>query len=80
MRMGDNSSGAAPHIFGLELAVPRWEAGLTILTLSSMIVVTLVGNILVIISVFKHTPLNILSNYYVVSLAVADLMVWPRVL
>ena len=40
-----------------------------------MIFVTVVGNILVILSVLKHTPLKILSNYFVVSLAVADLTV-----
>ena len=51
------------------------EAVITILTLGTMIVVTLVGNILVILSVLNHTPLKILSNYFVVSLAVADLMV-----
>ena len=40
-----------------------------------MIVITVVGNILVILSVLNHAPLKILSNYFVVSLAVADLTV-----
>jgi len=70
----------APTLFGLQLAVPRWEAVITILTLGIMIIVTLVGNILVIISVVNHTPLKVLSNYFVVSLAIADLMVAVAVL
>ena len=48
---------------------------LTILILGCLITVTVVGNILVILSVLTHNPLKILSNYYVVSLAVADLTV-----
>ena len=48
---------------------------LTILVLSCLVTVTVVGNILVILSVLTHNPLKILSNYYVVSLAVADLTV-----
>ena len=51
------------------------EAIVTILILVCVIVITVVGNILVILSVLTHTPLKILSNYYVVSLAVADLTV-----
>ena len=51
------------------------EAVLTILVLGCLITVTVVGNILVILSVLTHNPLKILSNYYVVSLAVADLTV-----
>ena len=51
------------------------EAILTILFLTCLIIITVIGNILVILSVLQHTPLKILSNYYVVSLAVADLTV-----
>ena len=54
------------------------EAILTILMLSLTILVTIVGNILVILSVLNHAPLKILSNYFVMSLAVADLTVSPK--
>ena len=36
---------------------------------------TIVGNILVIISVFTHAPLRITPNFFIVSLAAADLTV-----
>ena len=51
------------------------SAVLTILLLSCLIITTIIGNILVILSVLNHAPLKILSNYFVVSLAVADLTV-----
>jgi len=69
-----------PEILGIPIAVPKWEAFITIMTLSLMIFITVVGNILVILSVLNHTPLKILSNYFVVSLAVADLTVAITVL
>ncbi|KAI0223750.1 Tyramine receptor 1, partial [Lamellibrachia satsuma] len=36
---------------------------------------TIVGNILVILSVFTYKPLHCVSNYFIISLAVADLTV-----
>ena len=51
------------------------EAILTCLTLSIIIIITILGNILVILSVIKYPPLNVVSNYFIVSLALADLMV-----
>ncbi|EDV97906.1 tyramine/octopamine receptor [Drosophila grimshawi] len=60
---------------GLQLAVPEWEALLTALVLSIIIVLTIIGNILVILSVFTYKPLRIVQNFFIVSLAVADLMV-----
>ena len=62
-------------LFGMELAMPEWEALLTIISLILIIIITVIGNILVIISVFTHTPLKITPNYFIVSLAMADLTV-----
>lgn len=60
---------------GFETAVPEWEALLTVIVLSLIIIITIVGNILVILSVFTHKPLRIVQNFFIVSLAVADLTV-----
>jgi 5-hydroxytryptamine receptor 1 len=60
---------------GVALAVPEWEAAVTAFTLTSIILLTVVGNILVILSVFTHKPLRIVQNFFIVSLAVADLTV-----
>lgn len=64
-----------PSYFGYDLAVPDWEAILTAIILSVIIVTTIVGNILVILSVFTYKPLRIVQNFFIVSLAVADLTV-----
>jgi len=60
---------------GITLAVSELEAATTALVLIVVILVTLVGNILVILSVFKYKPLRIAQNFFLVSLAVADLTV-----
>lgn len=60
---------------GFESAVPEWEALLIICTLSLIIILTIIGNVLVILSVFTHKPLRIVQNFFIVSLAVADLTV-----
>ena len=60
--------------------MPEWEALVTITFLSIVILITIVGNILVIISVLTYAPLKITPNYFIVSLAVADLMVSSCVL
>lgn len=62
-------------IFGVFLAVPEWEAIITAIVLSMIIMLTVVGNILVILSVFTYKPLRIVQNFFIVSLAVADLTV-----
>lgn len=61
-------------IFGFT-DVPEWEAILTIVTLTLIILVTIIGNVLVILSVFTYKPLRIVQNFFIVSLAVADLTV-----
>ena len=73
--------GATEEVFynitssGIRFAVPAWEAIATILTLGLIIILTVIGNILVILSVFTHKPLRIVQNFFIVSLAVADLTV-----
>lgn len=62
-------------VFGFALAMPQWEAIGTAVILSFIIIVTIVGNILVILSVFTYKPLRIVQNFFIVSLAVADLTV-----
>uniref|UniRef100_A0A8W7PU44 G-protein coupled receptors family 1 profile domain-containing protein n=1 Tax=Anopheles coluzzii TaxID=1518534 RepID=A0A8W7PU44_ANOCL len=64
-----------PTMFGIDLAVPQWEAIGTALILTLIIIITIVGNILVILSVFTYKPLRIVQNFFIVSLAVADLTV-----
>lgn len=85
--LGGNSSegGGCPQplelqrydsIFGQSaLAVPQWEALITTVVLTLIIMLTIVGNILVILSVFTYKPLRIVQNFFIVSLAVADLTV-----
>lgn len=43
--------------------------------LSTLIIGTIIGNIMVVISVFTYKPLRIVQNFFIVSLAVADLTV-----
>ncbi|XP_047478878.1 probable G-protein coupled receptor No18 [Penaeus chinensis] len=69
----DVALSAAPY--DLELAMPVWEVVLTVASLSVIIVFTIVGNVLVILSVFTYRPLRIVQNFFIVSLAVADLTV-----
>ncbi|XP_056641902.1 octopamine receptor [Diorhabda sublineata] len=60
--------------------VPEWEAILTIATLTFLILLTIIGNVLVILSVFTYKPLRIVQNFFIISLAVADLTVAVLVL
>ncbi|XP_060525978.1 octopamine receptor isoform X2 [Cylas formicarius] len=60
--------------------VPEWEAFLTIFTLTLLILLVIIGNVLVILSVFTYKPLRIVQNFFIVSLAVADLTVAVLVL
>lgn len=62
-------------VFGFLLAMPQWEAIGTAVILTLIIIVTIVGNILVILSVFTYKPLRIVQNFFIVSLAVADMTV-----
>lgn len=64
-----------PTPLGISFAVPVWEAISTAVTLTAIIIITIVGNILVVLSVFTYKPLRIVQNFFIVSLAVADLTV-----
>lgn len=61
--------------FGFEIAVPEWEALTTIVMLFVVTFGTIFGNILVILGVFTYKPLRIVQNFFIVSLAAADLAV-----
>lgn len=64
-----------PSAIGIDLAVPQWKAILVTVILSFIIILTIIGNVLVILSVFTYKPLRIVQNFFIVSLAVADLTV-----
>lgn len=59
----------------IPLAMPIWEVWVTVISLTLIIICTIVGNVLVILSVFTYRPLRIVQNFFLVSLAVADLTV-----
>ncbi|KAG0724985.1 Octopamine receptor [Chionoecetes opilio] len=61
--------------YDLNVTMPLWEIVLTVISLSVIIIFTIVGNVLVILSVFTYRPLRIVQNFFIVSLAVADLTV-----
>lgn len=69
-----------PSSIGIDLAVPQWEAILVTMVLTIIILLTIIGNVLVILSVFTYKPLRIVQNFFIVSLAVADLTVAVLVL
>lgn len=64
-----------PSIIGIDLAIPQWQAISVTIILSFIIILTIIGNVLVILSVFTYKPLRIVQNFFIVSLAVADLTV-----
>lgn len=64
-----------PSAIGIDLAVPQAQAILITIILSFIIILTIIGNVLVILSVFTYKPLRIVQNFFIVSLAVADLTV-----
>lgn len=75
-----NCGGNGPGVtynssIGFTLSMPEYEAIGTALLLSLITLITIVGNVLVILSVFTYKPLRIVQNFFIVSLAVADLTV-----
>lgn len=61
------------HETGEDISVVALVAKIVIL--GCLIICGVVGNTLVVISVFKFRSLRIVANYFIVSLAAADLMV-----
>ncbi|CAC5424216.1 NPFFR2 [Mytilus coruscus] len=55
--------------------VPLWEASLKIFVYSLMILVSVIGNILIILVVAKNKRMRTTTNYYIVNLAASDLLV-----
>jgi hypothetical protein len=73
---GNNGTGEeaaeAAEVVTLPEVLPMIIKGLV---MGSIIVVAVLGNALVIISVVRHRKLRVITNYYVVSLAMADMLV-----
>ncbi|XP_045583378.1 probable G-protein coupled receptor No18 [Procambarus clarkii] len=61
--------------WNFDIEMPIWEIVMTVVSLTVIIIFTVVGNVLVILSVFTYRPLRIVQNFFIVSLAVADLTV-----
>ena len=52
-----------------------WHVLLTTLIMITLIITTVIGNVFVIVAVFNYKPLRIVPNFFIVSLATADLLV-----
>ncbi|XP_060067200.1 tyramine/octopamine receptor-like [Ylistrum balloti] len=53
----------------------NWEGYVTSVFLSFLIVLTLVGNMYVVVAIFIYKPLRSVQNFFVISLSVADMAV-----
>ncbi|CAL8100031.1 unnamed protein product [Orchesella dallaii] len=69
--IGTGPRGREPHSPPLEVALLTLKG----LIFISIIVAAVIGNMLVIVSVMRHRKLRILTNYFYVSLAMADMLV-----
>lgn len=83
---GDNFSGLGvecPESWGTRCAeypgvikqLPQWEIALKLIFYVMTILVSIVGNVLVICIVWKNKRMRTTTNYYIVNLAVSDLLV-----
>jgi hypothetical protein len=61
--------------FGEVKSVPAWEAAIKIASYLFIIAMALVGNLLVLITVARTRRLHTTTNFYIVNLAVSDLLV-----
>ena len=69
-----NNYSSFPYLGELK-HVPAWEAGIKIAGYAVIIVVALLGNLLVLVTVARTRRLHTTTNFYIVNLAVSDLLV-----
>lgn len=73
--LGEDFQNSCPEETESGVPLPPWEAAAASVTLGFLVLATVLGNALVILSVFTYRPLRIVQNFFIVSLAVADLAV-----
>ncbi|EEB13393.1 class A rhodopsin-like G-protein coupled receptor GPRnna1, putative [Pediculus humanus corporis] len=64
-----------PSFLGVDLALPEIEAIITLILLVALTIFMILGNIFVILSVLLYQPLRTVQNFFIISLAMSDLMV-----
>lgn len=60
---------------GVIKQVPAWEIAIKSLFYAIIMVPAIAGNIMVILVVFRNTRMRTTTNYYIVNLAVSDILV-----
>ncbi|XP_046384906.1 tyramine/octopamine receptor-like [Ischnura elegans] len=70
---GDLLLAMATAVNDTKMPVPEWKGVLIGFFESLVCVLTIVGNIMVIMCVFTYSPLRIYSNFFIVSLAATDI-------
>ncbi|CAH0554633.1 unnamed protein product [Brassicogethes aeneus] len=66
-----NTTGMDPELHWTDIFLLFVKATI----MGSIIILSIFGNLLVIVSVMRHRKLRIITNYYVISLALADMLV-----
>ena len=56
-------------------ATEPWKKGILTLSLSLIIIITLIGNIIVVVVFCTYKPLRKIGNSFLVSLAISDLLI-----
>lgn len=56
-------------------SLPTWEISLKILLYASIIIASVIGNTLVILVVIRNKRLQTTTNYYIVNLAISDMLI-----
>jgi len=73
--MLENLDYSSMEYFGEIKTVPAWEMSLKITVYSLIMALALVGNLLIIIVVAKNKRMQSTTNYFIVNLAISDLLV-----
>ena len=60
---------------GVRKVVPHWEAIIKIAIYAVIIIAAIIGNVLIIVVVVKNKRMRTTTNFFIVNLAVADLLV-----